>query len=288
MSRKNHFVHRIVIAFTLLLLLGMLTACKKKEEAPAPAPGHAAAPAAAQKSLTQDGEGAPQGPPQQRKRKVIVTRAMSLEVRNYQVALDTLTKLAESNGGYVFKSNRDSGDDGITSGEVDLRIPAAEAGTVLGKIGKVGKIARETATAEDITEEYVDLQARLANAKASETRLLSLYRQAGDLSDVLEVEREVTRVRGDVEAFEAKRKNWDLLVEMATIEIRLYEPSAGLPSAARLWNPLKTAFGEALEGFADSLHALIVFLGAIVPWAALFAPFACFWVDSVSSEDDSL
>ncbi|QWV94210.1 DUF4349 domain-containing protein [Geomonas oryzisoli] len=277
MSCKKPLSHRIVMSLVFLLLACQLTACKKKEEAPAPVPASAAAPAAKNESAAPEGESSAQGAPRQAKRKVIVSREMSLEVKSYQVALDALTKLAESSGGYLFKSSRES-DDGVTSGEVGLRVPAGETGNVLRKIGGLGKITQETASAEDITEGYVDLQARLGNAKASEARLLSLYQRAGELSDVLEVEKELTRVRGDIEAFEAKRKNWDLLVEMATIEIRLCESSNGLPSARRLWTPLKSAFGTALEGLADSIHALIVIAGTIGPWAALFGTGAYFWI----------
>jgi hypothetical protein len=157
-------------------------------------------------------------------------------------------------------------------GEVGLRVPAGKAGGVLTNIRGLGRVEGENSTAEDITEGYVDLEARLKNAKSSEARISELFRQAGKIADVLEVEKELTRVRGDIEAFEAKKKNWDILTEMVTIEVQLNVSSSGFPSFARLWKPIKTAGGTAAESFVDSMAFLVIFLCAAIPWVALFWP----------------
>jgi hypothetical protein len=82
----------------------------------------------------------------------------------------------------------------------------------------------------------------------------------------------LTRVRGDIEAFEAQKKNWDILTEMVTIEISLHEPSGGFPSAHRFWSTITGAFGKAVEVIADSLHALIIFVAGVLPWLVVFGP----------------
>jgi hypothetical protein len=104
---------------------------------------------------------------------------------------------------------------------------------------------------------------------------MKLYsRRAGKVEDMLSIEEEVSRVRGEIEAFEAKKKNWDILTELVTIDITLHEPSEGFPSFQRLWYPIKSAFGTAAQFFVDSLHALIVFIGAILPWLVILGPLA--------------
>ena len=272
MHSNLHAVRRTAIIIALLVAVCSLLSCKKKEEAPAPAPAGAerVAPAPDGGAGTQKGESAQQ----EKKRKIILNYSINLEVKEFAAALDALTKLAESNGGYVFNISRNSHDKNTSWGEVGIRVPASKAGSILTSIRGLGRVESENSSAEDITEGYVDLEARLKNARLSEARLSELYRKAGDIADVLEVEKELTRVRGDIEAFEAKKKNWDLLTEMATIVVRLNESSSGFPSFNRIWTPIKTACADAMVGFADSLHGLIIFLGAIIPWLALFGPLA--------------
>jgi hypothetical protein len=272
----------VLVILVLAVVICGLASCKKKEEAPPAPPPEAAAPAADRSG----DEGTDQSSPPQgkmaaaekgqaapaRKRKIILNHALSLEVKNVAAALDSLKQIADANGGYVFKSNRVGDDGGSAVGQVAMRVPSDRAGRVMKVIRALGRVESENSTAEDITEEYVDLEARLGNAKSSEARLLGLYRQAGKLADVLAVEKELTRVRGDIEAFEAKKKNWDILTAMVTIDISLREPSAGFPTGHRFWNIIRSAFGQSVGVIADSLHALIVFVAVILPWLAIFGP----------------
>ena len=197
---------------------------------------------------------------------------LSLEVTSFSAALESLTKLAESNGGYVFQSSRTSYDKSSYSGMVGIRVPSGKSSGVLGAIRGLGRVESENSDSEDITAEYVDMEARLKNAQASESRLKEMYQRAGTVKDVLAVEKELTRVRGDIEAFMAKKRNWDILVEMVTIEVNLHEPSAAMPGAHSFWEPIRSAFGRSLEGFANSLRALIIFIGVIAPWLVIIVP----------------
>jgi Domain of unknown function (DUF4349) len=189
MSCNLHTVRRVVTIFALLVAVFSLISCKKKEEAPAPAsaPFKAGRVAPAPDGGTDSFKGAPL--PQETKRKIILNYSIDLEVKEFTVALETLTNLAESNGGYVFKTSRNNQDKSTNWGEVDIRVPASKAGSVLTSIRSFGRVNSENSTADDITEGYVDLEARLKNAKSSEARLSELYRQAGKLADVLGLRR---------------------------------------------------------------------------------------------------
>jgi uncharacterized membrane protein len=70
---------------------------------------------------------------------------------------------------------------------------------------------------------------------------------------------------------EARKRNWDTLTENTTITVQLQEPSRAVPAARRIWDPIRTAFGESLEAFANSLHFVIVFIGIAIPWIILGA-----------------
>jgi len=263
MQIPKKFVRYLLLA-CLILSCVTVSACKKKAEEPVSAP--AAAPTA--ESPAPDGA----APAQQTKRKIIQSHELTLEVESLSSTVEAITKLTESCGGYVFESSRSSLDKKSFSGEIGIRVPSAKSSGVLSGIRKLGRVEQENSTAEDISEQYVDLEARLKNAQASEARLKQMYQRAGDIEDVLTVEKELTRVRGDIESFMAKKRNWDILTEMVTIKISLREPSASLPSSHRFWRPVGSAFGEALEGISGSLHALIVIVGFLLPWLVILGP----------------
>jgi len=256
---------------TAVLVLGLLS-CKKKEEAPAPVSAPApekTQPQADSETAREQGAEVPA-----RKRKIIINHEISLEVKYFPAALEAITRLAETSGGYVVKSTHSGDNDGDSGGYVSLRVPTGSASGVMKAIRGLGRVENESSTAQDITDEYVDLEARLANARASEARLMELFRRAGKLDDVLAVEKELTRVRGDIESYQAKKKNWDILTEMVTIEVHLDSSSAGFPSGHRFWGSIKGAFGKSVVLIADSFHSLILFVAVILPWLVVFGPIA--------------
>jgi hypothetical protein len=274
----------ILLGILVFVSLTTLLSCKKKEEAPAPASVQsdlrksktkdAAPPSAPAPEQSESGPAAAPAATAQEdtKRKVIMSHALDLEVKSISAALESLTKLAEANGGYVYESTRTSYDRNSYAGTIGIRVPVGKTSGVLGAIRSLGRVDSERSNAEDITDDYVDMEARLKNAQASEGRLKEMYQRAGTVKEVLEVEKELTRVRGDIEAFMAKKRNWDILVEMVTIEVNLHEPSAAMPAAHNFWGPIRSAFGSSLEGFANSLRALIIFIGVIAPWLVIIVP----------------
>lgn len=205
------------------------------------------------------------------KRKVITTHDMTVEVKDLATAFQAAIELAKASNGYTTETSRVRNDDGSFLGRVVMRVPPGTVGGLLEKLRAFGTVTSENSTGEDITDQCVDLEARLKNMRASEARLQELLtRQTQKLADVLAVEKELTRVRGDIESFEAQKRNWDILTALVTIQVNFLEPKGAFPAVYRVWHPVRTAFGEALEGFAESLHALIVFIGTILPWGCLF------------------
>lgn len=268
--------NRTFAYIALFSCMCVLTSCAKKEEAPAPRES-----GVSHSSTSSPGESvtASKGVtvPQEKRRKVILNYSIYLEVQQFDKSMDGLIKLAESTGGYVFKSNCNSQDKSYKWGQVGLRIPSSKVGSALSSIRNLGVVERENSTAEDITEGYVDLEAHIKNAKASETRLLQLSQKAGELAEVLEIEKELSRVRGEIESFLAKKQNWDVLTEMVTIEIEIHEGS-GSPSIHRLLVSLKASMTSAVQGIFDSFAFLVIAVGAILPWAVVFGPLAYLFI----------
>ncbi|MBI5191244.1 MAG: DUF4349 domain-containing protein [Nitrospirae bacterium] len=255
----------------LLILSQIETACgnsKDMHSYSGPAP-ESVAPAAAALDKQRDASGELASVPEGRK--VIVSHAMTVEVGDLDASFKKAVALAEKSGGYTTGTNRYKDSDGSLHASVGMRVPPGRVSSVLSELRGLGEVVSESSSGEDITDQYVDLEARLGNAKASEKRLQEMMdRKTANLSDVLAVERELTRVRGDIESMEARRRSWDTLTQTVEINVELKEPPRAMPAGRKIWEPIKTAFGDAIEVFANSLHYAIVFVLGAIPWFVVF------------------
>jgi hypothetical protein len=200
----------------------------------------------------------------------VLTYGVTIETSELENVFREVNQLAEQAGGYMTESFRQQMDDGSCQGRLAFRLPPKAVGNFLDRVRALGKVLSEKSTGQDVTEAYTDLEARLRNAKVSEQRLLGfLTERTQKLADVLEVEREVSRVRGDIESMEAKKRNWDLLTQTVAVAVEVVEPPRAAPAVRQVWFPIKTAFGEGLILFAESLRLMILFLGVTIPWAVL-------------------
>jgi len=166
-----------------------------------------------------------------------------------------------------------------------LRVPADQLDATLTEVKTLGRVESESQGGQDVTSQYVDLQARLANARNTEQRLTDLLRnRTGKLSDVLEVEQELDRVRGEIEQMEAERKNMANQVSYATLNATISEDyKAQLqvvpPSAS---TRLSNAAVEGYRSMVDGVVSLALFLLSTGPslllWGAfLFLPARLVW-----------
>ena len=165
-----------------------------------------------------------------------------------------------------------------------FRVPADQLDAVMAELKKLGRVEQESQSGEEVTQQYVDLSARLANARRTEQRLGQVLEQrTGKMPDVLAVEREMARVREEIERMEAQLKNLDKQVEFASLQVRLIEeykaqievtpPSTG----TRLRNALVEGYRTLVENalglmtFLLSYGPVLLFWGAILYWPARFA-----------------
>jgi len=101
-----------------------------------------------------------------------------------------------------------------------LRVPADQLDTSVDDLRKLGRVTHESQAGEEVTQQHIDLAARLKNSRNTETRLNDvLHKSNGQTKDILEVERESARVRGEIELMEAERKELEHRVEFGTIDI---------------------------------------------------------------------
>jgi len=158
-------------------------------------------------------------------RQIISQATVSIEVKDVTAAIDQVRAIAEGLGGFVGQLSTSGGPKRQQS-TVTVRVPQAEFFTALERIKALGKVRAESVGSQDVTEQFIDLQARLRSAQREEESLLSLLERAGTVSEILTIERELSRVRSEVERYQGQLNFLERRVELATITVTLFPPEA--------------------------------------------------------------
>ena len=203
-------------------------------------------------------------------RKLIRTAQLALEVKSYEDAAAALAQIAERNGGYLADAQAGRGGEGHRRGTLTIRVPAAHFGAAYAALKGLGKVETETVATQDVTKAYADLETRLAVKRDAEARLREILRtRTARLSDILEAERELTRVTEEIEQAEGERRFYDQQVALSTLTVSLHEPEAVIRPGALA--PLLDAFRDSLRVLAESAAALLYVVMLVLPWATVGA-----------------
>jgi hypothetical protein len=236
----------------------------------APAAAPAAPPAPRQQAPGGAAAGAPADQAQQNlpslDRMIIRTVTMTMAVGNVQEAFRRVESIVGEQNGYLSGSQIRQDGDRMTA-TMTLRVPADPATyqATLEKLrGIADRVVDEQAQAQDVTEEYVDLDARLRTLKASEENLLALLARAQRVEDNLQIQRELTNVRTQIEQIQGRKQALERRADMATINVTIREAGAFSRPG---WSPGST-FEEAVRALGSALRGLAVF--AI--WLLVFSP----------------
>lgn len=184
---------------------------------PAPAPSPTAVPGTA----TQSSGKIDYGQVSVIDRLIVRTGQMLLVVQDIPAVMDQITRLADSYKGYVVSSNSWREGERL-HGAITIRVPADDFATVMKSLGALAvEVTSQTTTSQDVTEEYVDLSAKLHNLEATEQQLLRILEKAEKVEDILNVQRELSRVRGEIEQTKGRMQYLERTSATSLIEIRL-------------------------------------------------------------------
>lgn len=208
-----------------------------------------------------------------RERMIIRTAELSIEVRSHDETLSGLQRIARESGGFISHTTTELVYNTVKQTHVTLRIPSSGFDTVIVRLrGMSDKIEHESIQGQDVTEEFVDIDARLSNKRAEEEQLLLILKRSGSVSDILEVQRELFRVREEIERTEGRQRYLKDQISMATIGIRFHEPyPAAISRHGGFWATLGQGFEDGFYGFANVLGGTITVLIAGSPIFAVFA-----------------
>lgn len=202
------------------------------------------------------------------RRMIITTGTMTVEVDQFDEARDKLNAAVTELGGFASGSSASVDQAGHRYGSLTVRIPSGKYADLVTRARGLGKVKNESATGQDVTEEYTDIDARLRAQQKLESELLTLMESArrGGLSDLLEIEREVARVRGEIESMQGRMRYLADQSALSTLTVELREPAALVDVEPGAMDPIFAALGDAVGLFAKSLGAIIVFVAVIFPW----------------------
>ncbi len=165
-------------------------------------------------------------------RKLIRNAQLELQVVNFETAIQRLTTFASEEKGFVATQSSSKLPNGKLQGTVVVKVLPENLDRFLQKARELGELKNQTLGTEDVTKAYFDTDARLRNAKRMEDRLLEMLKQnTGKVSDLLQVEKELARVREQIEQMQGELKYYDALVQYATVTINLAEKDLNEPAA---------------------------------------------------------
>lgn len=213
------------------------------------------------------------------------TASLSIVVKDFDAGRASLDAILARHDGYAASLNVSTHHNAARGLEASLRIPARQLEAALGELKTLGRVEGERQNGEEVTQQHADLVARIKNDRETELRLQDILRtRTGKVKDVLDVEQEIARVRGEIEQMEAEQKTLEHRVGFATIDLKLAEEYK-----AQLNEPAPSVFMQlrnaTINGFRNafgSLLALVLFVAESLPslllWLGLLGiPAGCLW-----------
>lgn len=195
---------------------------------------------------------------------LIRTGTASIEVRSLSPAIDQVRALAGQMGGFVANTSIQAGDDRLRSASIELRIPNERFDAAISGLNGLGKLETVQISTEDVGEQYTDIAARVLNAHRLEDRLIDvLAHRPGKLQDILAVERELARVREEIERYEGRLRYLKSRAATSRLTLSVHEPIPVIEKTGQ--SPLVDAVREAWARFLGMVTLAIGWSGVVIP-----------------------
>ena len=192
----------------------------------------------------------------------------SVQVDSLDAGIYRVREMARRLGAVVANTEMQTGKDQLHSASIELRLPSSRFDDAVSGLSPIGKLESVNVTVADVGEEYVDVEARMTNARRLEQRLIDLLaHRTGKLADVLSVEHELARVREEIERYEGRLRYLRTRTSISTLTVSVHEPAPLVSPPGQ--SPIREAFKQAWRNFVDVLAGMISSLGVIVPIGVL-------------------
>lgn len=212
-------------------------------------------------------------------RKIMKDGYITAKVDNVSNAANDISGIARRLGGEVASTNFFKNTKNLTSGTIAVRVPFENFDTAFAEIKQVATfVQNESISGQDVTAQYVDLNAQLENKKAEEQSLKEILDNTdGKIEDVLAVTQELSRVRGEIEQLEGQKRYMDSQTDMASISANISEDvTVGAATSWRPWQIVKSEFANMIKDMQKLVGAFIVIVIRFTPILVFIILF--FWI----------
>ncbi len=200
--------------------------------------------------------------------KIIRTAYITIEVKDVPGSVDTLRNMAMTKGGYLSSSSISEGYNKRLTGTVVLRIPQSEFENTLTGVKAIGTVKSVSTQGEDVTEEYVDIQAQKTSYQNQLAQYNEIMKKAVKVSDVIEIQQQIDRVQTSLNQLEGRLKYLNSRIDMSTITVNLQEPE---PLGGESGPSFISAINEGIAGFVGTIYWIIVIALSLLPFIILGA-----------------
>lgn len=204
-------------------------------------------------------------------RKIIRNAELDLESETPEEVQKQITAIAESKGGFVVESQQSSSDrrsskrDPVT---MNIRVPAEKFAEALDEIRKsAGRVVVETVKGQDVTEEFIDIEARLRAHLALEAQFTEIMKRANSVDEALNVQRQLAQVRAEIEKIEGRKRFLENQASLSTIKVRIFTPAVISAGGAGFFSKLTDSINTGLDAALGFVLGLITLVIAVLPLA---------------------
>jgi hypothetical protein len=204
-------------------------------------------------------------------RKIIRNADLTIEVASPTETQSKVVSIAEAHGGFVVNSEakqRDNGDATHRTLDIKLvvRIPENQFGAVLDKVrGLASNRNEEKVTGQDVTEEFIDLDARIKTQRALEAQFLQIMKQAGKIEDALEVQRQIAEVRTEIEKLEGRKRFLDNRSSLSTITVNILAPKPITVNTSGFGRSVRDSISESVDVGTEIVLFFVRFVIVMIP-----------------------
>lgn len=204
-------------------------------------------------------------------RKIIYTATVDLVVENLTNGQTKLLSLVKANKGYVAETNVGGASGSQRTGTWKVRVPVENYEAFMAGAARLGELQSSNSSSQDVTAEYYDVAARIKNKQVEEARLQELLKRAtGKLSEILQVEKELSRVRGEIEQLQGRIRVLASLSSLTTITISMREIKDYVPPAPPTFSTeIARQFNGSLSVMRAAGKGLVLLSAALLPWLPL-------------------
>ena len=203
-------------------------------------------------------------------RKIIRNAELQLESNSPEESQQKIAAIAQSVNGFVVESTQSASDIKSSTRDVvtmTIRVPAEKFNETLDEIRKTGtRVISETVKGQDVTEEFIDIEARLKTEKALEQQFIEIMKQAKSVEDALNVQRELAEVRGGIEKIEGRKRFLENQASLSTVKVRLQTPAAFSSSSTGFFYRLTESLSSGFNFALNFILAFVTFVIAVLPF----------------------